>query len=117
MNIAPRVALNVGMRAVLRSQLGDMHPLATATLYESSPLKFLRHYHQQFEMVLVIDGAGLRHVGDSLHEYSSGDFILMGPGLPHRYESSPSRLKTSLLYISIPTFLERRCLRTQRFCS
>lgn len=43
----------------------------------------------------MIDGAGLRHVGDSLHEYESGDFVLMGPGLPHRYESSPSRIATS----------------------
>jgi AraC-like DNA-binding protein len=83
------------MKAVLRSRNGGMQALVTATVNRSSPLKFSWHYHQQFEMVLMLDGEGLRHVGDSLDEYASGDLVLMGPGLPHRYESSCTRVAKS----------------------
>lgn len=88
-------ASNFGcMKAVLRPSKLNSSPLVAANVYHSSPLSFSWHYHQQFELVLIQRGFGLRHIGNSLQEYGPGDLVLMGPGLPHRYasanESSPS---------------------------
>ena len=76
------------MKAVLRPSKLNAHPLVAATLHRASPLTFSWHYHQQFEMVLILEGSGVRHVGNSLEEYVAGDLVLMGPGLPHRYAST-----------------------------
>ncbi len=41
------------------------------------------HYHPEFELVLVFDGRGRRHVGNHLSYYDDGDLVLIGSNLPH----------------------------------
>jgi AraC-like DNA-binding protein len=41
------------------------------------------HYHPEFELVLVYDGRGRRHVGNHLSYYDEGDLVLIGSNLPH----------------------------------
>ncbi len=41
------------------------------------------HYHPEFELVLVFDGKGRRHVGNHLSYYEDGDLVLIGSNLPH----------------------------------
>lgn len=74
------------MRALLRSPQAGPNPLIAATRRRGH-LDFAWHYHQQFELVLIVEGAGVRHVGDSISEYVAGDLVLLGPGLPHGYTS------------------------------
>ena len=41
------------------------------------------HYHPEFELVLVFDGRGRRHVGNHLSYYDDGDLVLISSNLPH----------------------------------
>lgn len=41
------------------------------------------HYHPEFELVLVFEGEGRRHVGNHLSYYDDGDLVLIGSNLPH----------------------------------
>ncbi len=45
--------------------------------------KWHYHYHPEYEIVLVFEGSGRRHVGNHLSNYSDGDFVLIGSNLPH----------------------------------
>jgi len=41
------------------------------------------HYHGEYELMYVIRGCGTRIVGSSIETFGSGDFVFMGPELPH----------------------------------
>jgi AraC-like DNA-binding protein len=45
--------------------------------------KWHYHYHPEYEIVCVFDGAGRRHVGNHLSNYIGGDLVLIGSNLPH----------------------------------
>jgi AraC-like DNA-binding protein len=43
------------------------------------------HYHPDFELVLIIKGAGKRMVGDNIDRFENGDLVFMGSNLPHEW--------------------------------
>lgn len=45
------------------------------------------HYHPEFELTLTIGSRGMRFVGDHLEAYGDGDLALIGPDLPHAWQS------------------------------
>lgn len=50
------------------------------------------HFHPEFEMLYVIEGSGTRFVADSIEEFQSGDFALIGSNLPHFWRSGEKYL-------------------------
>ncbi|MBN2417343.1 AraC family transcriptional regulator [bacterium] len=41
------------------------------------------HYHQDYELVYIEKGSGLRYIGNSIHKFQDGDMVLIGPDLAH----------------------------------
>jgi len=48
------------------------------------------HYHPELELILIVEGQGLRYVADSIHEFEPGDLCLVGGGTPHCWLSRPT---------------------------
>lgn len=50
----------------------------------------LLHQHEEIQLSLILSGEGDLIVGDSIHQYRSGDIILVGSNLPHLLQSAES---------------------------
>ncbi|MGH8017870.1 MAG: AraC family transcriptional regulator [Opitutaceae bacterium] len=46
------------------------------------------HFHPEVELTWILEGNGLRHVGDSIRPFDAGDCCLLGANLPHTWLSS-----------------------------
>lgn len=74
-----------------------------ALLHRELPegIPFEWHYHPEFELTLTLNSRGQRFVGDHIDDYEDGDLVLVGPNLPHTWESQgqgdPSAPHTALV--------------------
>lgn len=41
------------------------------------------HFHPELELTLILESSGRRWVGDHVTSYEAGDFVLIGPNVPH----------------------------------
>ncbi len=45
------------------------------------------HFHPECELMLVLEGSGMRFVGDSMERFQEGDLVFYGANIPHLYRS------------------------------
>jgi AraC-like DNA-binding protein len=85
----------------MRPKLEKITPGSTSFLsYEvrQSSFDFFWHFHPEYELTYIVSGQGKRLVGDSVEIFGPGDFVLIGPGLPHVWVSEK---KTDQLAIAL----------------
>lgn len=45
------------------------------------------HFHPEYEIMLVLEGTGMRFVGDSIERFQGGDLVFYGANIPHLYRN------------------------------
>jgi len=68
---------------------------------ESYPFEW--HYHDAYEITLILKGEGQRFVGDNIEAYKEGDLVFLPPGLSHTWKSSASSHSNQAIYIQFDT--------------
>ena len=52
--------------------------------------EFYWHFHPEIELTCILRGEGTRLVGDHIGEFGPGDLVLIGPNVPHTWQSHDS---------------------------
>jgi AraC-like DNA-binding protein len=45
------------------------------------------HYHKEYELIYNIENSGTRFIGDSIRRFTNHDLVLVGPNIPHYWQS------------------------------
>ena len=45
------------------------------------------HFHQEYQLFVVLRGTGTRFIGDHIKSFRAGDMVFTGPNLPHLWRS------------------------------
>lgn len=53
------------------------------------------HFHEEYQLTLILKGAGSLTVGSEIHRFKSGEFYLFGKNLPHGFRNDERYLYTS----------------------
>jgi AraC-like DNA-binding protein/mannose-6-phosphate isomerase-like protein (cupin superfamily) len=56
-------------------------------MLEENRFEFYWHYHPEIELTCILKGEGTRLVGDHIGEYGPNDLVLIGPNVPHTWQS------------------------------
>jgi AraC-like DNA-binding protein len=51
--------------------------------FDSAAFDAPYHFHPEYELTYIIEGAGKRYVGSHMEDFNAGDLVLLGPNLPH----------------------------------
>ncbi|MFD2199984.1 AraC family transcriptional regulator [Shivajiella indica] len=47
------------------------------------------HFHQEYQLFLVLEGRGTRFIGDQMKPFREFDMVFTGPNLPHLWRNDP----------------------------
>lgn len=68
----------------------------SVTRYFNRELVKIWHYHEQIELVGIINSSGTRFVGDNIQKYGPDEVILIGKNLPHMWQDDFSNDQSAL---------------------
>ncbi len=62
------------------------------------------HFHEEYELIYVLKGRGIRIVGDNISEFAPPQLALIGSKLPHLWKNDPDEAKTNEADVLIVQF-------------
>lgn len=84
-------------KEVIRSSPG----LSFSFRERDEPLSFSWHRHREYELTYVRWGTGKRYIGDDVSSFAAGDLVLIGPNVPHAYQSSRGSLREACSFVIV----------------
>lgn len=69
-------------------------------------IPFEWHHHPEFELTLTLNSRGQRYIGDSIEAYDDGDLVLIGPNLPHTWNSA-EKIEATEPHIALVLWFKR----------
>ncbi len=91
-------------------------PLRTAVKVKWRKMSYFTypwHFHNEYEILYVIEGTGTSFVADNIEQFGSGDLTMLGSNLPHfwrsdeKYHVPDSKEKIKYIVIQFPCDLFR----------
>ncbi|MEP6748796.1 MAG: AraC family transcriptional regulator [Bacteroidota bacterium] len=76
------------MKASFESIQASGHTSFIARQFEEERFSAPYHFHPEYELTLIVKGAGKRYVGTHVNDYLPGDLVLLGSNLPHCWKTS-----------------------------
>lgn len=70
--------------------------------YDWLEMEFNWHYHPEYEICLTLGGRGLRYMGDHIGRYGEWDLVLIGPDMPHAWQSELSGIEQRVYVAQLP---------------
>lgn len=100
---------------ISRSSGGDASLLVSHNLHSN----FLKvwHFHEEFELALILQSSGMRFVGDGIGKFGAVELVLMGKNLPHMWMNDKQYFdkETGLQAEAIVVHFKREFLGTSFF--
>ncbi|RZF91866.1 AraC family transcriptional regulator [Pseudoalteromonas sp. N1230-9] len=79
------------MRAMCEKVIPNTNSSWRYCKYQLDYIPFNWHYHPEFEVCLTLNSQGVCHIGDYIAPYDELDLVLLGPDLPHTWQSTPNQ--------------------------
>ncbi|MBC9932696.1 AraC family transcriptional regulator [Chitinophaga qingshengii] len=72
-----------------------------ARTYRTPNFEVPWHQHNEYELILILEGLGTAFVGDYIGDFSAGDIFFLAPNLPHTFQKAGDVI-TSAVVIQFP---------------
>jgi AraC-like DNA-binding protein len=69
-------------------------------------IPFEWHHHPEFELTLTLNSRGHRYIGSDVDAYDDGDLVLIGPDLPHSWQSREA-IDRDLPHVALVSWFSR----------
>lgn len=79
------------MKAALESLSTSSLSSFLVRYFEEKNFSAPYHVHPELELTLILSGSGKRYVGSKMNDFYPGDFVLLGPNLPHCWKTEPKQ--------------------------
>ncbi len=80
----------LGMKAQFEKVEYDQDSSWQLLIRRLDEIPFEWHFHPEFELTLTLNSVGERYIGDTISEYGDLDLVLLGPNIPHTWQSRAS---------------------------
>lgn len=76
---------------LLKVEKPDSAPFAVNKYVYEDKFPAIWHFHDEYELTLILESHGTRMVGDHISQFKEGDMVFIGKNLPHTWRNDGAR--------------------------